>query len=637
VSEPSADPEADGQAWALRQQDAFPEWVTRYGGGDPAGWDFGLDSLNVLTYIVFDQFPTVEAIDHPDNAAFSEPAAWYLGEIIRRSDPKKLRWTRCDHGLYAGHYIVEPTAKTRKGYAEDPLSHLRAVPYFGEPMFLRARYLNYIAPLWDKPWPPWVHSSETGTWSWDESGQSWVSQLDQWRNGIADLLQMLAAHLPDTVLDYSTASLEAVEIFTVNTPAVMTPYSLERAAVMAYVGECLLRTGGEKWIWDENPDHLTNGFPVVERNVTRVSPAHLIEFACVRQDGQTFARIHRAWIAEDEEHHERAPEHVRQRELTPGLDVMPEPRPIHTWVAHAAKQFPDWVARYGTGRRWDFSAESMYALADVVLERCPAGTSLVDAPDGDAFIGGVVWYFGETLHRAKPSHWGYNGSWAAKTGRGWDGPQVITADMVFRSYQLSVFLMQELDGVITSKAVWDGHESTEPDPKHLRDIYEGWVTASIRERVDDSQKRREQAKRRAGSRRSDEEALARWLAAREAGFPHWIEQFGSASQWDFSDESLDELEALIKRIAAGPEELLEDKANADFVEGAAWYFGEVLRRADPEHIRWGYERRYHPEPHLVGSDANFPVENLAAVYTTDGGRLRHDYDIGRMRKEHRAR
>jgi hypothetical protein len=631
MSEQLVDPVEDGQAWADRQQAAFPEWVTRYGGGDPARWDFGLDSLNVLTYIIFDQFPTEEAIDHPDNAAFSEPAAWYLGEIVRRSDPKKLRWSRRDYGLYAGHYVVEPAAKTQRWKAEDPHAHLRVVPYFGDPMWLRSRYLDYIAPLWDKPWPPWVHSSETGSWSWDEAGQRWSSQLDQWLNRIAALLSVLAAQQPGTMLDYSTASLEAVEIFTVGNLAAGQNGPI-RDAVIAYVGECLLRTGGEKWIWDENPDHLTNGFPVVQRSVTRVSPAHLIEYACARRDGQTFARIHRAWIADTEDRRQRGPEHLLQRQPTPGVDVVPEPAPIHTWVTHAAAKFPDWVARYGTGCRWDFSAESMNDLARVVLDHCPAGTSLVDAPDGDAFIGGVVWYFGETLHRAKSSHWGYNGSWAASTGRGWDGPQIITNDMVFRTYGLSVFLVQELDSVVRPRRLW-GPSEPETNPKRLADTYERWVTASIRERIDDSQKRREQTKRRPGRKRSDEETLALWLTAREDEFPQWIQQFGSGAQWDFSDESLDVLEALIRHVAAGPEELLEDKANADFLEGAAWYFGEVLRRSDPEGSRWEYERRYHPEPHVAGWNATQAAEYLATVYTKDGGVLRRYYEAGRRRKE----
>jgi hypothetical protein len=85
------------------------------------------------------------------------------------------------------------------------------------------------------------------------------------------------------------------------------------------------------------------------------------------------------------------------------------------------------------------------------------------------------------------------------------------------------------------------------------------------------------------------------------------------------------LEALIRQVASGPEELLEDKANADFLEGAAWYFGEVLRRDGPDHTRWSYERHYHPEAHLSGSHSGLVIEELAAVYTKEGGTLRHWY------------
>jgi hypothetical protein len=58
------------------------------------------------------------------------------------------------------------------------------------------------------------------------------------------------------------------------------------------------------------------------------------------------------------------------------------------------------VARYGTRRGWDFSAESLDDLARVVLDHCPADPSLVDAPDGDIFVGGMVCHLGETLHCA---------------------------------------------------------------------------------------------------------------------------------------------------------------------------------------------------------------------------------------------
>lgn len=201
--------------------------------------------------------------------------------------------------------------------------------------------------------------------------------------------------------DYSTASLEAVEIFTVtNTSAQDGPV---RDAIIAYVGECLLRTGGDKWIWDEHPEHLTNGFPVVRRSITTVPPAHLIEYARARLDGRTFARVHRAWIAEAEDRRQRGHQNVDQREPTPGLDFIPEPQPAEKWAAVERDRFPQWVAHYGGGRRWDFSAASLDNLGHLILEHCPAGTGLLAAPPGDDFIDGVVWYFGETLHRATPA------------------------------------------------------------------------------------------------------------------------------------------------------------------------------------------------------------------------------------------
>jgi hypothetical protein len=637
MTEQLADPVADGQAWAQRQQDAFPEWVTRYGGGDPDRWDFGLDSLNVLSYIIFDHFPTEEAIDDPDNAAFTDPATWYLGEIVRRGDLKKLRWSRRDYGYEAGDYVVEPAAKTRRWAANDSRGHLRVVPHLGDPMWLRSYYTYYIAPLWDKPWPAWIHSSETGNWSWDEAAQQWSSQRDRWLDSIAGLLGMLATRLPDTALDYSTASLQSVEVSTVNNLAA--EGGMMRDAVIAYVGECLLRSAGGRWIWDEHPEHLTNGFPVVKRSITTVSPAHLIEYAWARRDGQTFARIHRAWIAEAEDSRRRGDEHSLQREATPGLDPIAEPiTPAQQWANARRPQARDWVARYGAGRRWDFSAESLDDLAQVLLDHCPAGTAVRDAAAGDDFIDGLVWYLGETLHRAKPSRWSFSANVAARVDDARAG-LTISANLPFDvypvAYPMAVYLVQELDLVVRPRA-YLGPNGPETDPTRLCRTYESWVTSFIRERVSRSLKRREQVKRRAGRTRSDEEVLARWLAARNDEFPRWIKQFGSGQEWDFSVDSLDALEALIRRVASGPEELLENKANANFLEGAAWYFGEVLRRDYPDRTRWSYERHYHPEAHLSGPGAGLVIEELAAVYTKDGGVLRHWYEVGRRHKERYA-
>jgi hypothetical protein len=631
LSEQLTDPVADGQAWAQRQEVAFPGWVSTYGAGDPSRWDFGLESLDLLSYVILDRCPNPEAIDAPDNAGFAEPATWYLGEIVRRSNPKKLRWSRDEYGGYPRRYVVRPTAKTQAWDATNPLTHLGLVAGDGNPLWLRQRFIEYIVPLWNKPWPAWIHSSETGAWSWDEATQRWHAQRDQWLYGIAGNLTTLAAQLPNIALDYSTESLKAVEAFAVADPAAQDVNV--HSGVVAYVGECLLRTGGGKWIWDEHPEHLTNGFPVAKGSTTNASPAHLIEYARARRDGQTFARIHRAWIAYADEQRKRGDTQALLREPTPGLDTDPKTTDVaERWARVRQARFPDWAVQYGAGRQWDFSAESLDALAQVILEHCPAGRYLLDVPVTADFIDGVVWYFGETLHRGKPSHWSYSGNLTDRPGRESTG-LTISTNLPHDGYPLAVYLVQDINRVVQPTAYLDPSPT---DPGSLRASYERWVTSAIRERIEQSQKRREQVKRRSGRKKSDEDMLARWLAARDDGFAEWIAQFGTGAEWDFSIHSLDTLEMLIRQRASGPEELLEDKDNADFLEGAAWYFGEVLRREDPERFRWEYERDYHPEPTLKWHITTEATNQLATVYTNDSGVLRGWYDWGRKLKERYA-
>ncbi|WP_142277610.1 hypothetical protein, partial [Mycobacterium timonense] len=269
---------------------------------------------------------------------------------------------------------------------------------------------------------------------------------------------MLATQLDDTALDYSTASLEAVEAFTVTSTDTNDAAQVGtlRDAVVAYVGECLLRTGGGRWIWDIHPEHLTSGFPVVERSVTRVSPAHLIEFAQARRDGQTFARIHRAWMADAEGRRRRGDQHSLQRELTPGLDYTPEPSPAEQWASGQRNRFLEWVARYGAGHQWDFSADSLDVIARIILEHCPAGSSVLHAPPGEDFVDGVLWYLGETLHRAKPSRWSFSANVANIGGSPRAGLQ-ISANLPYDVYAIgdpmAVYLVQELDLVVRPRMI----------------------------------------------------------------------------------------------------------------------------------------------------------------------------------------
>jgi hypothetical protein len=630
LSEQLADPVDDGQAWAQRQEAAFPEWVTRYGGGGPARWDFGLASLDLLSYSILDHCPSKDAIDNPDSAGFAEPASWYLGEIVRRSNPQKLRWSREDHGASAGHYVVQPTAKTQAWDSTDPLAHLGIVAGDGNPLWLRQRFIEYVAPLWNKPWPAWIHSSETGSWSWEEDAQRWYSQRDQWLDNIVGLLGTLAAQLPHITLDYSTASLQAVESFIVDNQEAQD--AIVHSAVVAYVGECLLRTGGGRWIWDEHPEHLTNGFPIVTGTTLSASPAHLIEYARVRRNGQTFARIHRAWIAHAAECRQRGDEHALRREPSPGLDPVPEPNVAERWARVRQSRFPDWAARYGAGQQWDFSPESLDALATVILQHCPAGTNLLDAPVTADFIDGVVWYFGETLRRAKPSHWSYSGSLTDRPGRESTG-LTISTNLPHDGQPIAVFLVQDINRVVQPTAYLD---PSPIDPGALRSSHKWWATSAIRERIEQSQKRREQLKRRSGRKKPDEEVLASWLAARHNGFAEWTAQFAAEAEWNFSIDSLDTLETLVRQRASGPEELLEDKDNADFLEGAAWYLGEALRREDPDRYCWEFERAYHPEPTLRWCFNVETANQLGEVYTKDVGFLRGWYDWGRRLKDRNA-
>lgn len=71
--------------------------------------------------------------------------------------------------------------------------------------------------------------------------------------------------------------------------------------------------------------------------------------------------------------------------------------------------------------------------------------------------------------------------------------------------------------------------------------------------------------------------LDAWLAERAAGLSAWLATYAERPElWDFSQGSLDELEAAARQRVSGPDELA---AHNEFAEGASWYLGEVLRPA----------------------------------------------------------
>ncbi len=80
--------------------------------------------------------------------------------------------------------------------------------------------------------------------------------------------------------------------------------------------------------------------------------------------------------------------------------------------------------------------------------------------------------------------------------------------------------------------------------------------------------------------------LVVWLDERAAGFERWAVATGAPERWDFSPASLDELEELVRSRFTGEEETTAARRDT-FLQGAAWYVGEVVCRT--KGAVWKYE------------------------------------------------
>jgi hypothetical protein len=102
--------------------------------------------------------------------------------------------------------------------------------------------------------------------------------------------------------------------------------------------------------------------------------------------------------------------------------------------------------------------------------------------------------------------------------------------------------------------------------------------------------------------------LEDWLALQEERFPDWAAANGGS--WDYTPDSIDRLTALVLRVTPTVE-AFHDPANAEFVDGASYYLGEMLRRGYPS--RWVY-RDFLDEGDRI--TANFKIQlNDDAGYT----------------------
>ncbi|MEU4342419.1 hypothetical protein AB0H00_14300 [Nocardia sp. NPDC023852] len=577
------------QVWLVECDREFGNWVARFGAGHT--WDFSLDSVDALVQQLYRITPTPEQFRDPANAVFADGASWYLGEILRHAAPSY--WGIRHRGETRDDFDV--TQESRRGHSWSPAAALHAAVQDGHPLNLLRRIESWAPRKVPAVIPPLTECLWTGT--------AWLAPSHMWGYFFASRLESLReVGIP---LDHSADSLRRFEELLLDAG----PDPELDAAVAAYLGETLLLVGGGKW---SGTTVEMGGGP----DPVSVAPIDLVRLARRRRDGVTFTRVHSAW--ERRAHELRARSRDWRPMRSPAPCPVPAPPVVQTWVAEREREFPDWVARYGADHTWDFSRESLEALTSVILAVTPTRGELF-SPDNATFLAGAFWYFGEVLRRVRPSHWRYIQYLRQPQP---DDPLQCLEIAILDSYdstQSIVYLCPRVN-----PAVFFGLMLSQNDRDRLNSIYRSWVNGTRADRAKKAMDRRERKKSR--RKQSDADYLASWLSDRERGFPDWVAQFGADHTWDFSPESLDTLEDLILEVAPLPEQLLEDKTHLAFLDGAAWYCGEVFRQARP--LRWHYNRKAGIDCYLVpesgGPGSRELVDTLAGIYL--------HYDRGVLRR-----
>jgi hypothetical protein len=129
------------------------------------------------------------------------------------------------------------------------------------------------------------------------------------------------------------------------------------------------------------------------------------------------------------------------------------------------------------------------------------------------------------------------------------------------------------------------------------------------------------------------DSLATWLAERERGFDRWLREYaGGSRDLDFSAASLPALHTLVRRTMPGGSADFDEPEHREFVDGATWYYGEVVRRATG--AQWRYvegDSRVNPlagQPYLQtsgqGRNMDIPLGSLEGAADSDDPRFLND-------------
>lgn len=252
----------------------------------------------------------------------------------------------------------------------------------------------------------------------------------------------------------------------------------------------------------------------------------------------------------------------------------------------------------------DYSAASLRAVEGCLIDRLdgprdPADPEDLADPGERRFVDGVVAYLGETLMRL--------------AGGAWIWPESVRyAPLVRPDAPLGLSPVSPRALILTALASESG--------ERFAAAYEVWESAVRRVRQTRPSWRPVKEPTSADPPDPDSPRLTAWLAERARDFGHWVAAYAADDSWDFSAGSLPALEDLVRRVTptAGA---LYDPSRRDFVEGATWYLGEVMRRGLGG--RWNFEDR-------LSDGRNFPfVERIGAWESTSTPALALENALGR--------
>ncbi|MBS2547102.1 hypothetical protein KGQ19_09485 [Catenulispora sp. NL8] len=241
-------------------------------------------------------------------------------------------------------------------------------------------------------------------------------RLATWLEALSPVLDRLAWFVPqDFSHDFSVESLDSLEwVLATQLPDFGAPEAVDTGladSAAAYLGEALMRVGGGRWVWDEDPAGPAGSRPVVRfDDALGLPPMSPLQLMARARDAGT-GTVFRAALADLQEtvggyqasHPGWTPTTVHSSSVDPvAFDELPPPDPwLSRWLASRAADFPRWADETGDPREWQFTLETIDGLERLFLDRF--GTvEKFSAPASQGFVATASWLLGEILRRAAP-------------------------------------------------------------------------------------------------------------------------------------------------------------------------------------------------------------------------------------------